>query len=403
MTNKTNASSSGYGSEDHNNIDDGRLLSSTTEEELPSSELVRSPSKGVSPAPNEGGTFFLVPTPMDHRSTSSGSRGVGGVPDVEYGRRESASKGEDELALAVPVEDEEPEDVYDVASPMDPTKEQQHFYQNGAFLCCLGLMCCVVMVVIVVVLSVVLTKDNHGSKHIVAPTMPPTAAPTTSREVAVKQELTKTLGSKIDKPDTPYRTALDWILYKDPMQLDEFANNLVQRYILAYFYYETSQHGPWVSCNPPVGPGANTSCIYYDANRDDNNNLYYVPRNGTYTRWLSPTDECQWANIQCINRDVVSLDTLGQNLTGTLIKELVHLNRLAELSLGVNHLSGTIPEAYGSIESLVFFEVSDNQLTGTVPLSLFKHSRLLQLNPSYNMITGTIPTEIGLMTSLVRA
>ena len=145
------------------------------------------------------------------------------------------------------------------------------------------------------------------------PSFAPSMAPTTTRETAVRGELARVIGDIVNEQDTPHEQALDWILREDPMMLDEFSENLIQRYILALFYFQTSAKGVWKSCNPPAD-GENYTCPFYEFTRDENdesNTVTYVKQNDTSVRWLSERHECEWAKIMChpvTDGNVISID-----------------------------------------------------------------------------------------------
>ena len=105
------------------------------------------------------------------------------------------------------------------------------------------------------------------------------------------------------------------------MQLPPDAPNLIQRFVLAEFYFSTTVRGPWRSCNPPtVGSNETHECdfqllqwswpeLVFDA----------VPSN----RWLGKTHECEWAGITCEKESVQYL-VLGK--CGIAIVGAIFLN-----------------------------------------------------------------------------
>ncbi len=103
-----------------------------------------------------------------------------------------------------------------------------------------------------------------------------------------------------------------------------------------------------------------------------------------------------WTGISLDNGDCVSGITLnGNDLKGTLPKEIGDLKNLKRISLGNNFLTGELPISLGDLpilESLIF---RNNQLTGTIPIELGKLSKLNTLNLSINDFSGGIPTQIG--------
>jgi hypothetical protein len=139
--------------------------------------------------------------------------------------------------------------------------------------------------------------------------------PTTRRGVLIQQRLEAEFGireeSKKDDGQTetnitssfsPYSKAMDWLVNIDPLALDPSAENLLQRYLMAYFYFHTSEERPWVTCNPAIGQEAKF-CSYryvkpFDEKYDES------PYN---IRWLSSEHECDWAGVYCDGFKVIEL------------------------------------------------------------------------------------------------
>jgi hypothetical protein len=121
-------------------------------------------------------------------------------------------------------------------------------------------------------------------------------APTTQREtLGIKEQMMLVVGAqKLDDTSSPYYKALDWIVNKDPMKLDPNAPNLKQRYLSALFYYQTTEFGPWLSCNP-AEKGQNEDCNWAKLVSVFPNAYQQVP----WIRWLSSHHECLWAGVFC--------------------------------------------------------------------------------------------------------
>ena len=56
----------------------------------------------------------------------------------------------------------------------------------------------------------------------------------------------------------PHDKALQWIVLEDPLRLEPDAENLLQRFALATFYFATTQQRLWTYCNPPEENQRNT-------------------------------------------------------------------------------------------------------------------------------------------------
>ncbi|XP_066336586.1 receptor-like protein EIX2 [Miscanthus floridulus] len=68
-------------------------------------------------------------------------------------------------------------------------------------------------------------------------------------------------------------------------------------------------------------------------------------------------------------------------------------NKLQELDLGWNHLTGMVPRWMGQFMSLVVLDLGSNYITGHVPYEIGKLSNLTHLDLSINKLDGTITEE----------
>jgi len=188
------------------------------------------------------------------------------------------------------VEEEEP-DVYEIELKMYDPLAKPPFYKNRRFRCYSTLIVCLVLGAIIAAIAFSAKKGGETIIITLSPSAFPSMAPTTTRETAVRGELARVIGDIINEPGTVFEKALDWILYDDDMQLNEFSENLIQRYTLALFYYQTSQEGEWISCNPPK-TGENSTCEFLEMERNtDDNSRFYTPREDLQVRWLSEKHE----------------------------------------------------------------------------------------------------------------
>ncbi|CAB9515102.1 leucine Rich Repeat [Seminavis robusta] len=273
----------------------------------------------------------------------------------------------------------------------NPTNIWKHIALGGA----LALLAVIVALVVVVVLLKQQQQPSQQAENNQTPTIAHSAA---MKELAIRSALASHVGEHIlNAEDTPYQAAMDWILHKDPMQLDVFSGNLIQRYVLALFYYKTSQGGPWISCNPPE-EGKDNTCFVNEFAKNQTGDIVYQKLDEPDARWLSEKHECEWAMVQCSpgrDQSVVGLDILGQDLSGTMPEELRYLKQLRWLSLSHNPLTGTIPAVYGEIPYLTIFKATQTFITGQIPASFLDQPNLSELSLSHTLITGTIPPEIG--------
>lgn len=116
------------------------------------------------------------------------------------------------------------------------------------------------------------------------------------------------------------------------------------------------------------------------------------------TNWLQPGKNVStWFGIGLLDNRVTDI-TLGENnLTGHIPQEIGTLFQLNFLDLASNHLSGTIPSSINNIDKLIYLFLSDNDYTGQIPAFLFQvpppseggYKRVVYLdNNSFNSVEG---------------
>merc|ERR1712087_253001 len=176
---------------------------------------------------------------------------------------------------------------------------------------------------------------------------------------------------------TAQARALRWIANNDQIHpplipgIDD--DQIIQRYILAAFYYAVNGNG--------------------------NSNL---------SNWMSSLPVCNsddWTGVNCHSNAGGSSVTgirLGQKgLTGGgLIPELGHLSSLRTLNLTDNALAGTILTELGGLIDLQTLDLSTNALTGSIPTELGSLDILEKLFLNNNELSDEIPTELGSLGSL---
>eukprot|EP00984_Skeletonema_dohrnii_P005236 scaffold1834_cov73-Skeletonema_dohrnii-CCMP3373.AAC.1 len=192
----------------------------------------------------------------------------------------------------------------------------------------------------------------------------PSGAPSSTRDKLMKSlVLTVSSEDALNNKGSPQEEAFLWVTTEDhidpPLQpgTDDDAQ-IIQRYILAVFYYATNGDG-W----------------------DDNGG------------WLGSSNECYWinSNVYCHGGGddmVTALLPSGNNLVGSIPTELGKLGRLELLDLNNNQLTGGIPTELGQL------------LTGGIPTELGQLVNLERLYLDGNQLSGSIPTELKFLGSL---
>ncbi len=117
------------------------------------------------------------------------------------------------------------------------------------------------------------------------------------------------------------------------------------------------------------------------------------------TNWLTGPVST-WYRIT-VSGDRVTQVTLSTNaLSGTLPSELGNLTNLTSLKLYENQLSGTIPSELGNLTNLDHLYLFSNQLSGSIPSELGDLTDLTDLRLNGNQLSSSIPFEMGNLTNL---
>ena len=120
--------------------------------------------------------------------------------------------------------------------------------------------------------------------------------------------------------------------------------------------------------------------------------------------WSEDTSIIEWDGITVggTPQRVTELYLSRNQLTGEIPSELGGLSKLMTLNLRDNQLTGSIPAQLGNLTNLETLYLSRNQLTGEIPSELGGLSKLTILDFSGNQLTGPIPPELGRLANLER-
>ena len=115
----------------------------------------------------------------------------------------------------------------------------------------------------------------------------------------------------------------------------------------------------------------------------------------TSTNWKTVSSLDQWHGVKTKDGRVSEIKLHGNQLTGTIPSDISTLSGLSELDLGINSLSGDIPDL-GSLDNLKVLYLDDNNLGGTMKsIGLDSMDRLAWVHLHNNSISGTIPELSG--------
>lgn len=219
--------------------------------------------------------------------------------DLEYGMHSNDGE-ESGLAVALAIDEIEEENVYRPSAVEYDPDAKPSAYKNRRFrLYAFVFLATTIIGTIGAILGIILT---NGDENIPSTPLPYRAT------IGLRETLTQFIPAEyFDDIRNPYRKALDWITYTDLMAITPENPRFIQRYLLAYFYYATSAKKPWTSnCAPSDNAPDTCKYEYIRSLRPIDDRL-----NRTGSRWLSNTDECDWAGLQCDGLSQISKIELG--------------------------------------------------------------------------------------------
>jgi hypothetical protein len=226
------------------------------------------------------------------------------------------------------------------------------------------------------------TKPSGG-----ASTLPlefePTQSPTIEGcGISSNERITRILAILDDAADptairnniVPQGKATTWLLAQDERKVCPDDPKILQRWALAVVYFSTGGDD-WLQCSG--SPSATDACGSV------------APFLGK-ERFLSTSNECEWAGISCITGCVTEVEFEKNNLAGTIPTEIALLNDLAIWGMEQGNLTSTIPTEIGLMTNLIFLDFDFNALTGSLTSELLSLSSLTQLDLNNNQLTGSI-------------
>ncbi|KAL3803334.1 hypothetical protein HJC23_009298 [Cyclotella cryptica] len=263
-----------------------------------------------------------------------------------------------------------------------------------------------------------------------APTLKPTAKPTPAptfpcnitpdTRVTQLTNILATVSKRVDfnTANSPQNLALNWILNEDlalicPSNGSVERQAIIQRYVMALFYYSTNGNDPvnnptWKECAAPnVFNQASVDVANNKCKLTTTNSTQIFPDDVRGTNaWLTPESECTWGGVSCYPESssdagkVNAIELENNGVQGNLPFELEQLNRMRWFSSERGSLSGPIPSTIGNLDSLLLLDMDFNKLSGPLPESLWSLTQLRQLDLNDNEFTGTLSASIGDLSEL---
>jgi len=118
--------------------------------------------------------------------------------------------------------------------------------------------------------------------------------------------------------------------------------------------------------------------------------------------WLTEQPVSTWSGIKVKENRVTQVYLSFNNLSGTIPSSIGNLTGLRYLNLQQNQLSGSIPDTIGNLTRLSYLNLSSNPLSGSIPSTIGHLKHIQYLSITATQVSGTIPTTIGKLKRLTQ-
>ena len=116
--------------------------------------------------------------------------------------------------------------------------------------------------------------------------------------------------------------------------------------------------------------------------------------------WLSDSSVATWKGITVVGDRVTQIDLWNNNLSGSLPVEIGNLSAMIILKMGNNPLSGALPAEIGNCAKLYAIQIFNTNLNGSLPTEMGQLSNLNTIQLYNNELEGSIPVELCDLTNL---
>lgn len=395
--------------------------------ELPGS-LARQPAPSVETQP---GAYSGAPGEGLQRRDNLQFSHVGILPDVEAEVQENneqlASLSREELAEAMPVQDDPLHDMEAQLVDMAAVERRLTEAKKTKRRQLLGMALFLLVLLVAIALVFVTQKQDEKAGLLLSPTAAPTAvqsqfpsfAPSGALD-ALMEGLPKSTLASLESISTPQWRAFNW-LDNHPNITDVEEWRKQQLFALVTFFYAIGGEAWPQGVKDEWLRHDKLECFWYSSMFGQMGEDGKLIENTAYQDkgWGDPCNEKnEFQNLGFFLFDMSqqkaqlppeitlltslrSINLAWNDINGTLAEFLPHgldqCSNLTHLSLQGNYLTGAMPSQLGQVTSMTHLDFRLNELTGPVPSELGLMTNLSLLDIGQNNLTDPVPSELGLM------
>lgn len=218
------------------------------------------------------------------------------------------------------------------------------------------------------------------------------------RAEEIRNLLTLTPSSDLETEGSPQHLALKWIVDEDPLAISLESDDAIrERFAAATLHFATNGPEKW---NESLGFLSNNSiCSWNIDSVEESNGIFCQDGRVNQINVVNNNLAGSLPNELNYFSEMVVLNLYYNKLTG-VIPDLSYLEKLEQLDVDANALSGTVPESLFNLPSLVnLFLLFNEGLTGRIP-EIEDSSKLVAISLLGCSFTGTLPKSLGNLSSL---
>jgi Leucine-rich repeat (LRR) protein len=116
--------------------------------------------------------------------------------------------------------------------------------------------------------------------------------------------------------------------------------------------------------------------------------------------WNLNEDPSTWYGLRIVDNKVTEINLFRNNLSGTLPESIGDLKHLNHLNLAFNSISGMMPHTIVKLKYVKVFKVEMNRIKGELPEAIGRMHSLEEFTAFNNFLSGVIPESFGTLKNL---
>ncbi|KAL3804495.1 hypothetical protein HJC23_002534 [Cyclotella cryptica] len=199
--------------------------------------------------------------------------------------------------------------------------------------------------------------------------------------------------------NTAHGMAFDFILNRDKRRIRPEDPQLVQRFVLALFFYATGgidMNNPEEISKDNTRGGWDSELAHFLTGLHECHWVKKSLRDQFWELLSMEGDDDRKVGVTKCNDDmeVTEIRLADLNLVGFIPEEIKWLSNLESLDVQNNHLAGPIPQSLGELDELRYLSLDGNNFSGSIPDVFYELTNLERAYLNFNDFNGAMPPSL---------